>query len=829
MPHSEPWGPATVSNNQTTSFLNLTNDNIHSTGKCPCHTPDNSTLGQFRRRQSQQSNLAKFAIQSSHNIHESQSRRSDEMASDDKDMNQLRDHLDRTLSHTNTNSNGSSHAYMDKDGFKVPPKISKHRGSLHAALNGLLPEVTGATMALNDTPAPTAPNSPRMNGNHSSTSSETSQSISIGAPMRINSGSSTPRVRPTTLDIPGLTKSKVSPDGRIAPRDVGAKLVIVMVGLPARGKSYITKKLARYLNWLQHDCRIFNVGERRRVVAGGPHSGEKTKGQLAREERGLTITATSPPGIIDHFNLDSPVGPDIPKDPTRPATVAQIMLNGETKIEPPATPHTSTDSQQQYFSGNTNHDRENDLHKPDMGEPSSPVLGRTQLPGQDPDSMEQNAAFFDPENLKASQIRDQVARETLDELLDFVLDQNGSVGILDATNSTMDRRKMVIDRIRERAGPNLNVLFLESRCVDEDLLEANMRLKLSGPDYKDMDPTVALTDFKKRVIAYEKAYVPLGDYEEKHNMPYIQMIDVGRKIISHQIKGFLMAQANYYLLNFNLAPRQIWITRHGLSTDNISGKIGGDSDLAPEGHQYAKSLARFMDEKRQEWDVKQVHALQNLHFPPQPGDVTPPNPHYQPQSPTSTADDASITTDTTDTTDIPGYEPTSFCVWTSMLKRSIQTASYFNDEDYDTKQMRMLDELNAGVMEGLTYSCISSIYPDEYRSRKKDKLHYRYPGPGGEGYLDIINRLRPVIVELERMTDHVLLVGHRSVARVLLAYFRGLKREEVADLDVPLGILYCLEPKPYGVDFKAYQWDKRTEWFYEMPDFKLQRARDDMQ
>ncbi|MBE7182233.1 MAG: hypothetical protein INR71_13695, partial [Terriglobus roseus] len=36
-----------------------------------------------------------------------------------------------------------------------------------------------------------------------------------------------------------------------------------MVGLPARGKSYITKKLARYMNWLQHDTRIFNVGERR--------------------------------------------------------------------------------------------------------------------------------------------------------------------------------------------------------------------------------------------------------------------------------------------------------------------------------------------------------------------------------------------------------------------------------------------------------------------------------------------------------------------------------------------------------------------------------------
>ncbi|KAF2216310.1 hypothetical protein CERZMDRAFT_56037 [Cercospora zeae-maydis SCOH1-5] len=445
-----------------------------------------------------------------------------------------------------------------------------------------------------------------------------------------------------------------------------------MVGLPARGKSYITKKLARYLNWLQHDTRIFNVGERRRT------------------------------------------------------------------------------------------------------------------------SMEQNAAFFDPQNKKASQIREQVARETLDELLDYILYENGSIGILDATNSTLARRKMIMDHIRERAGPQLNVLFLESKCVDQDLLEANMRLKLQGPDYREMDSTIALQDFKARVREYEKAYVTLGEYEEKMHMPYIQMIDVGRKIISHQIKGFLMAQANYYLLNFNLAPRQIWITRHGLSQDNVSGKIGGDSDLAPEGHQYAKSLQKFIAEKRKEWDIKQIENLKNTHFPPQPGD------------------------------------PKSFCVWTSMLKRSIQTAQYFDDEEYDTKQMRMLDELNAGVMEGLTYSCISTQYPEEYRSRRSDKLHYRYPGPGGEGYLDIINRLRPVIVELERMTDHVLLVGHRSVARVLLAYFRGLKREEVADLDVPLGMLYCLEPKPYGVDFKAYKWDKDTEWFYEVPNFKLRRAEDDM-
>jgi len=563
-----------------------------------------------------------------------------------------------------------------------------------------------------------------------------------------------------------------------------------MVGLPARGKSYITKKLARYLNWLQHDTTIFNVGERRRVAAGGPNTLEKTKSRQSfagpTRSDSITGTAVAPQGLVDHAQF------------LGPSAAATIMLNGERPISPPGTPRRPSKMTHDNTDDADEHTRDNPIDHDAAAE----------MP--DPKGMDQSANFFDPENKKAALIREQCAMDTLDELLDYILDGNGSVGILDATNSTLERRKIVMKRIRERAGPDLNVLFLESRCVDENLLESNMRLKLSGPDYKDKDPVAALTDFRNRVAIYEKSYVPLGEYEEKNDMPYIQMIDVGRKVISHQIKGFLMAQANYYLLNFNLAPRQIWITRHGLSLDNVSGKIGGDSELSAEGERYARTLTNFIDNQRKEWDLRQLHKLSHSHFPPQPGDTTPPNPHYQPNA----------------NNELPQK---AFCVWTSMLKRSIQTAQYFDEEEYDTKQMRMLDELNAGLMEGLTYASIASDHPAEYEMRKKDKLHYRYPGPGGEGYLDIINRLRPVIVELERMTDHVLLVGHRSVARVLLAYFRGLKREEVADLDVPIGMLYCLEPKPYGVDFKAFQWDKRSEWFHEMPDYKLTKAVDDMQ
>ena len=42
--------------------------------------------------------------------------------------------------------------------------------------------------------------------------------------------------------------------------------VIVMVGLPARGKTYIAKKLTRYLNWIGVNTRVFNAGDYRRNI-----------------------------------------------------------------------------------------------------------------------------------------------------------------------------------------------------------------------------------------------------------------------------------------------------------------------------------------------------------------------------------------------------------------------------------------------------------------------------------------------------------------------------------------------------------------------------------
>ncbi|CDF91190.1 ZYBA0S10-01706g1_1 [Zygosaccharomyces bailii CLIB 213] len=469
-----------------------------------------------------------------------------------------------------------------------------------------------------------------------------------------------PKRRPTTIDVPGLTKSKSSPDGTISKEDPGSKLVIVMVGLPATGKSFITNKLSRYLNFSMYYCKVFNVGNTRRQYA---------------KEHGIS---------------------------------------------------------------------------------------------------EQDSSFFNPDNKEFSSLRDKWAMDTLDQLLDYLLDGPGSVGIFDATNTKKKRRSEVLHRIRQRSA-HLKVLFLESICSDSNVVERNIQLKLFGPDYKGKDPKSSLKDFKERLSNYLKAYEPIEDSE---GIQFVKMIDVGRKVIAYEIQGFLASQTVYYLLNFNLSERQIWITRNGESEDNVKGKIGGNSHLTARGDKFARALATFIDKQRVLFNSNYVKHDHNK----------------------------SIYT-----------QCNEFFVWTSMRDRSVETSKYFNEVDYPMKEMRMLDELSAGDFEGMTYPEIAKVHPEELEERRKDKLRYRYPGIGGESYMDVTNRLRPVIAEIERIEDNVLIITHRVVARVLLGYFLNLNKDIIANVDVPLHCVYCLEMKPYGITWKLFEYHEETDDFSEVP------------
>src|SRR5687767_4473576 len=49
---------------------------------------------------------------------------------------------------------------------------------------------------------------------------------------------------------------------------------LVMVGLPARGKTYVARKIQRYLSWLGHQTKLFNVGNYRREHMGSQRTHE---------------------------------------------------------------------------------------------------------------------------------------------------------------------------------------------------------------------------------------------------------------------------------------------------------------------------------------------------------------------------------------------------------------------------------------------------------------------------------------------------------------------------------------------------------------------------
>jgi broad specificity phosphatase PhoE/predicted kinase len=398
-----------------------------------------------------------------------------------------------------------------------------------------------------------------------------------------------------------------------------------MVGLPARGKTYIARRVARYLNWLGHPTRVFNVGNYRRKFLGAS----------------------------------------------------------------------------------------------------------------------QPADFFAPSNVAGRKVLNDLAMQALDDMLEWLRD-GGEVGIFDATNSNKERRHEVEARCRKAGVP---VVFIESYCNDPAVIEANVRdTKLKSLDYAGMDPDAASQDFIRRIAHYEGMYESLDDASQS----YIKIIDVGRQVILNRIHGYLPARLAPLLIDMHVSPRPIWLTRHGQSMYNVMGRIGGDSDLAPPGEQYAKSLAAF---------VKQ-HA-------PRDQEVA---------------------------------------IWTSTLRRTIQTAMAVTRTP---RAWRALDEIDAGVCDGMTYDQIRLEMPDVWGARGGDKFRYRYPR--GESYEDVIQRLDPVIIQLERQRTPVLVIAHQAVLRAIYAYLMDLPPSKCPNISMPLHTVIQLTPNAYGCEEKRFVLEPRVE------------------
>ena len=192
-------------------------------------------------------------------------------------------------------------------------------------------------------------------------------------------------------------------------------------------------------------------------------------------------------------------------------------------------------------------------------------------------------------------------------------------------------------------------------------------------------------------------------------------------------------------MNLHPAHRRIWLTRHGESHYNVEQRIGGDPPLTEKGLDYARALKQFLTER-----------------------------------------------------DASGK---AVVVWTSSLKRTVATAEIIGRKSI---AWRALDELDAGICDGMTYGEIATRHADEFQSRARDKFRYRYPR--GESYADVIQRLEPLIIELERQRASVLVVAHQAVVRVLYGYLMGKPQEECPHIPVPLHTVIELSPTAYGYE-----------------------------
>lgn len=340
--------------------------------------------------------------------------------------------------------------------------------------------------------------------------------------------------------------------------------------------------------------------------------------------------------------------------------------------------------------------------------------------------------FFNPDNPEGMKIREEVCCQALDDVFTW-LDQGGEVAVFDATNTTRQRRELLYRRVVLEKG--FKLFFVESICDDSVIVEANIRaVKVTSPDYADIgDKDEAVSDFKQRIQHYVDQYQTLDETMEP-SYSFMKIFNGGKKVSVYQHEGHIQSRIVYFLMNIRVVPRTIYLCRHGQSMYNEQQRLGGDSELTDCGQLYSTQLGEY------------INQLQ---------------------------DDNVV-------------------VWTSWLRRTIQTAQHIRGSQ---ERWKTLNEIDSGDCSGLTYDQVREKFPHEMAKRKKDKFMYRFPN--GESYEDLVARMEPVIMELERK-ETVVVVGHQAVLRCLLGYFLEVEEDLMPWLEVPLHTVIKLSPVAYG-------------------------------
>mmetsp|Transcript_15656 Transcript_15656/g.38599 ORF Transcript_15656/g.38599 Transcript_15656/m.38599 type:complete len:505 (+) Transcript_15656:237-1751(+) len=374
--------------------------------------------------------------------------------------------------------------------------------------------------------------------------------------------------------------------------------------------------------------------------------------------------------------------------------------------------------------------------------------------------------FFNHSNSEGQAILSRARKECLKEIREFLTEDKegthvGRVAIYDAANVTVKNRMDVIEEMKGVL-PQSHIIFVEVIQTNKENIERHIRsvkVHVGMPDYKDeSDKDKAVDNYLERVKLYQKEYVTMG---KNRKLSFIKIVDDGRQVTVNRIKGFLPGQLVNYLMNIHTQPRPLYLSRHGESQYNVLKKIGGNSPLSPQGEKYAVALAKWVKENV----LNPKEALTK--------------------------------------------SPKHARLYTSSLRRTIDTVRHFDhsvqEDGWVTmrrREWRALDEIFAGVFDGMTYHQIKQKAPSQFELRCKNKLEYRYPR--GESYQDVIKRVEQAVVTMEGLQDPVVVVAHQAVLRIVYAYFMMMDKNDATTISIPLNTVIKLVPRNHGCDEERF-------------------------
>ena len=190
--------------------------------------------------------------------------------------------------------------------------------------------------------------------------------------------------------------------------------------------------------------------------------------------------------------------------------------------------------------------------------------------------------FYSPENTSAAETRKKIARINMKRAKSY-LRGAGQIAILDATNASRERRKMIEDLLSDYP-----ILFVECVNDDEEILGLNIMEKTKLPDFAHLDRRTAKAEFIKRIAYYRLVYSPLAGERN-----YVRLDSLHNKILEekHSDTISLYPRIRDYLVTD--VVKNLFLIRHTETGYNIANRIGGNPSLTQKGIAQAQSLGRF--------------------------------------------------------------------------------------------------------------------------------------------------------------------------------------------------------------------------------------------